>query len=91
MWWTWERVAFAQKSRSDVIGKHSRQTSVCNRGFLASFFLGQEAGKGISADRYTLKVKKAPALQEGLFTTRYAFSCRRGSGQQRVWHRRASI
>jgi hypothetical protein len=30
--------------------------------------LSQEAGKGISADRYALKVKKAPALQEGLFT-----------------------
>mgnify|MGYP001158782294 CR=1 FL=1 len=36
--------------------------------FSPSFFLGQEAGKGISADRYALKVKKAPALQEGLFT-----------------------
>lgn len=30
--------------------------------------LSQETGKGISADRYALKVKKAPALQEGLFT-----------------------
>ena len=36
--------------------------------FSPSFFLCQEAGKGISADRYALKVKKAPALQEGLFT-----------------------
>ena len=36
--------------------------------FSPSFFLCQEADKGISADRYTLKVKKAPALQEGLFT-----------------------
>ena len=36
--------------------------------FTPSFFLCQEADKGISADRYALKVKKAPALQEGLFT-----------------------
>ena len=36
--------------------------------FSPSFFLSQEAGNGISADRYALKVKKAPALQEGLFT-----------------------
>ena len=33
-----------------------------------SILLSQEAGTGISADRYALKVKKSPALQEGLFT-----------------------
>ena len=76
----------AQKSRSDVIGKHSRQTCVCNAAFSPSSS-GPEAGKGISADRYTLKVKKAPALQEKLFSTRYAFSCRR-IGSATCWHRR---
>ena len=36
--------------------------------FSPSILLSQEEGTGISADRYALKVKKAPALQEGLFT-----------------------
>ena len=44
---------------------------LCCMGLMAlghGLVLGQDTVKSISAERYALKVKKAPALQDGLFT-----------------------
>ena len=42
-----------------------------------SLALCQDATQSILPDRYALKVKKAPALQEACSRTRFAFNCLR--------------